>query len=254
MKVVSLQSGSNGNCVYVASGDTSILVDAGISGVRAADRLASFGIDIRSVTAVVITHDHADHIAFAGVYRRKFALPVYVSDRTYEAAKIRHKLGRIKGLVKFHSGDSLRIGGLSILTIPTPHDAVDGVAIAVEDGRRRLGVLTDLGHVFAELPDIISSLDGVLLESNYDPEMLEKGPYPEVLRQRIRGPGGHLSNAEAAELLRSSGRRLSWACLAHLSAENNTPEIALETHRRVLPDSLPLLTASRYAPVEMLEL
>jgi phosphoribosyl 1,2-cyclic phosphodiesterase len=254
MKVLSLQSGSNGNCIYVASGDSSVLVDAGISGVRASDRLASFHIDIRSVTAVVITHDHADHIAFCGVYRRKFGLPVYMSDRTYEAAKIRHKLGRIKGVEKFHSGESIRIGGLTLHTVPTPHDATDGVAIVVEDGRHRVGVLTDLGHVFPGLDGIVSSLDAVLLESNYDPEMLAKGPYPEMLRQRIRGPGGHLSNEEAAELLLKSGRRLSWACLAHLSAENNTPELALETHRRILPGSLPLLTASRYAPVEMLEL
>lgn len=254
MKVLSLQSGSNGNCVYVASGGTSVLVDAGISGVRAADRLASFRIDIRSVTAVLITHDHADHIAFAGVYRRKFGLPVYMSDRTFEAAKIRHKLGRIKGLEKFRSGDSLRIGSLALQTVPTPHDATDGVAVVVDDGRHRIGVLTDLGHVFAGLSDIVASLDAVLLESNYDPQMLESGPYPEILRRRIRGPGGHLSNGEAAELLRASGRRLAWACLAHLSEENNTPELALEAHRRVLPGSLPLLTASRYAPVEMLEL
>jgi phosphoribosyl 1,2-cyclic phosphodiesterase len=254
MRILSLQSGSNGNCIYVGSGDTSILVDAGISRVRAADRLASFGLDIRGVTAVVITHDHADHIAFAGVYRRKFGLPVFVSDRTYRSGTVRYKLGRIKGLTQFRSGDSFRIGGLRVSTVPTPHDAVDGVAVVVEDGRHRVGVLTDLGHVFSALPDIVSSLDAVLLESNYDPEMLANGPYPEVLRQRIRGPGGHLSTGEAAELLRSSCHRLSWTCLAHLSAENNTPDLALETNRRLLPASLPLLSASRYEPVALPEL
>jgi phosphoribosyl 1,2-cyclic phosphodiesterase len=109
-----------------------------------------------------------------------------------------------------------------------------------------MGILTDLGHVFKELPDIVAGLDAVFIESNYDPDMLEGGSYPFFLRKRIQGPGGHLSNSEAAELL-LSGQRLKWACLAHLSEQNNDPNLALQTHRRVQRRSFPLYTASRYA-------
>ena len=109
-------------------------------------------------------------------------------------------------------------------TIPTPHDGVDGVVFVVDDGKHRLGILTDLGHVFADLEAVIGSLDAVLLESNYDPDMLANGPYPEWLKERIEGPGGHISNLEAAELLlKAASKRMKWACLAHLSHDNNTP-------------------------------
>ena len=109
------------------------------------------------------------------------------------------------------------------------------------------GILTDLGHVFADLADIVASLDAVLLESNYDPQMLAEGPYPRWLQQRIVGPGGHLSNVEAAEVLHGSAtKRVRWVCLAHLSQDNNTAAVALATHRRILGDRLPIEVASRY--------
>jgi len=163
-------------------------------------------------------------------------------------------VGRIDEVRAFDAGQTLRFGGVSVETIPTPHDGADGVAFVIDDGRRRLGLLTDLGHVFAGLDAVIASLDAVLIESNYDPDMLAAGPYPEFLRQRIRGPGGHLSNGEAAELLRAAGgRRMQWACLGHLSAENNDPRLALRTHRRILPRRLGLHVAGRYEPSAVLE-
>ena len=142
---------------------------------------------------------------------------------------------------------------MAIETIPTPHDGVDGVAVVIDDGRKRLGVLTDLGHVFADLPAVLGSLDAVLLESNYDPRMLAEGDYPPFLRKRIAGPGGHLSNVEAAELLARVNGRLAWACLAHLSQENNRPELALRTHRKILGRPLPLYVASRHEALGVLE-
>jgi phosphoribosyl 1,2-cyclic phosphodiesterase len=143
---------------------------------------------------------------------------------------------------------------VSVETIPTPHDGVDGVAFVVDDGQSRVGILTDLGHVFDDLPAAVGSLDGVLLESNYDPQMLAEGRYPAFLKQRIRGPGGHLSNIEAAELVgRSGGSRLRWACLGHLSEDNNRPELAVHTWREVLGPRLPLHVAGRHAATEVLE-
>ena len=124
----------------------------------------------------------------------------------------------------------------------------------VDDGQRRLGILTDLGHVFDGLNSVLESLDAVLIESNYDAEMLADGSYPEFLKRRIRGPGGHLSNVEAAGLLdAAAGGRLQWACLAHLSEENNAPDTALQTHRDILGNRLGLCVASRYEATEVLE-
>lgn len=246
MRAISLQSGSNGNCIYVEADGVKLLLDAGISGIRAKQRLAQHQRDIAHVDAVLISHDHVDHSRNMGVFHRKFNLPIFTTTKTHQAAS-RYNLGEIDDLCHFIAGETLSFGRVMVETIRTPHDGVDGVAFVVDDGKHRLGVLTDLGHVFSELRDVISSLDAVVLESNYDADMLAKGPYPEFLKQRIAGPGGHISNAEAAELLCSSvSNRLQWACLAHLSEDNNTPTLAAETHRRILGPRLPLFVASRY--------
>jgi len=253
MQVISLQSGSNGNCIYVEAGGVRLLLDAGISGSRAQERLALHGRDIAAVDALLISHDHVDHARSMGIFHRKFALPVYVTAKTHRASR-RHRLGAIEDIRHFSAGEALRFGSVVVETIATPHDGVDGVIFVVDDGKRRLGVLTDLGHVFIELEDIIGSVDAVLLESNYDPEMLATGPYPEWLKERIEGPGGHISNPECAELLlKAASKRMQWACLAHLSQDNNTPDLALETHTRILRKRLPIHVATRYQPTDVLK-
>ena len=253
MKVISLQSGSNGNCIYVEAGETRLLFDAGISGKRAAERLAAHGRDIRDVDALLISHDHADHARCAGIYHRKFALPVHATARTLETADGKYPLGKIDTVHHFRSGRTLEFGDVKVETIPTPHDGVDGSAFVVDDGERRLGILTDLGHVFDALGDVIASLDAVLLESNYDPEMLEQGPYPWSVKRRIDGPGGHLSNAEAAELLGARGMDLTWACLGHMSEDNNSPDRALAAHQDLLGCDFPLHLAGRYVATDVLD-
>lgn len=253
MRAISLQSGSNGNAIYVESGDVGLLFDAGISGKQAQLRLASHGRDIRAVAGVLISHDHADHIRCAGIYQRKFSLPVHVTGRTLLAAREKYDLGRIDDVRPFEAGQTLCFGALSVETIPTAHDGADGVGFVVDDGRRRLGILTDLGHVFDGLGELIGTLDAVLIESNYDPQMLADGSYPASLKRRIGGPGGHISNVEASQLLREvGGTRMRWACLAHLSEENNDPALALRTHRDALGDGLELRVASRYGVSEIL--
>lgn len=254
MRVVSLQSGSNGNCVYVEGGGARLLLDAGISGVRAETRLAASGRDIRRVDAVLISHDHRDHVCSLGIFQRKFGLPAFVTERTLRAALRWQDLGKLGTVRFFEPGSPLRFAGLTVETLPTPHDGVEGVAFVLDDGRKRLGVLTDLGHVFGRLEEVVRSLDAVLLESNYDPQMLARGPYPPFLKQRIRGPAGHLSNQEAARLLKGAARgRLRWACLGHLSEQNNTPELALRTHGDALHGDLPLSVASRYEASAVME-
>lgn len=251
MQTFSLQSGSNGNSIYVEADGARLLFDAGISGITAEKRMAAHGRDIRDVQAVIISHDHVDHIKCAGIFQRKFGLPVYVTRRTLAASWC--KLGRMHDIRHFRSGETLSFGRVNVHTIPTPHDAADGVVFVVECDGKRLGILTDLGHPFAGLSTILESLDAVYLEANYDPDMLETGAYPEVLKARIRGSGGHISNEEAGELLRICGRRRpKWVAVAHLSAENNRPELAVAAQHSAVGRDYPVHLASRFEPSELL--
>lgn len=245
MIAISLQSGSNGNCIYVETNGVRLLFDAGICGIRAASRLEAYGLDIRKVDALIISHDHADHISYAGVYQRKYGLPVYITPRTLYKAESENRLGKLNNVNYFLAGGKLQFGKVFVQTIPTPHDGVDGVAFVISSGCKKLGILTDLGHAFKELFAVISSLDAVFIESNYDPAMLSSGPYPAFLKKRIQGPKGHLSNVEAAELLQAS-TKLKWACLAHLSENNNNPHVALKTHFEIVGRRFTFYTASRY--------
>ncbi|MCA9124249.1 MAG: MBL fold metallo-hydrolase [Planctomycetaceae bacterium] len=253
MKVIALQSGSNGNCIYVESKGVRLLFDAGISGKQAQSRLAAHGRDIADVDALVISHDHRDHVRCMGIYQRKFGLPIHTTKETLAAAQRSNALGPLNDVRHFASGAILRFGSVTVETIPTPHDAVDGVAFVVDDGTKRLGILTDLGHPFDQLISVMQTLDAVVLESNYDPEMLTVGPYPEFLQERIRGTGGHLSNFESAELICGVNGKLRWACLAHLSEENNDPDLAVDTHRDILGKRFPLIVASRHGATDVLE-
>ena len=254
MKVISLQSGSNGNCIYVEAGGCRLLFDAGISAKQAELRLAKHGRSIRDVDAVLISHDHTDHARGIGVFQRKFGLPVYATPATLRAAQAKLGLGQLGEVRLFSAGDTLKLPGLSVQSIPTPHDGADGSAFVLDDGRRRLGILTDLGHPFAGLGEVLATLDAVVLESNYDPAMLDCGPYPEFLKRRIAGLRGHLSNNESAGLVKAwASPRLQWACLAHLSEQNNDPNLALGAYRRAVGQALELIVASRYRAGDVLE-
>jgi len=254
MITFSLNSGSNGNCIYVETQGVKLLLDAGISGKRTAERLAAHGRDVRDVDAVIVSHDHADHIRCAGILHRRFGLPIYMTEAAFASAR-RYGLGPIADRRHFKAGSDLTFGPVTVRTVATPHAAADPVAFVISDGRRRLGILTDLGHVFAGLAELMGRLDGVYLESNYDPEMLATGPYPAYLKRRIAGPAGHASNVEAAELVASAaGVRLQWVALAHLSEANNKPELAMETHRRIAGRRRPIHVAGRYGAGELLRI
>jgi phosphoribosyl 1,2-cyclic phosphodiesterase len=254
LRIISLQSGSNGNCIYVESDGIRLLFDAGISGATAAERLAQHGRDIRQVDGLIISHDHSDHIRSAGIFQRKFGIPLYVTSRTLAAAQTRCSLGKLKEVHHFRSAGTIKFGNVTVHTVPTPHDSEDGTIFIVENGSRRLGIMTDLGHVFRDLGRLIAGCDAVLLESNYDPVMLANGPYPRFLKERIKGPRGHISNREAAELLGGAcGGRLRWAFLGHLSEQNNSPDVAMRTHREVHGCAVPVVVASRYCVSDVME-
>ena len=251
MLTFSLQSGSNGNSIYVEAGDVRLLIDAGIAARTALGRARVHGRDLDGVDALLISHDHIDHIKNAGVFQRKFKCPIYMTRRTHGATRC--NLGPMSDVRYFKAGERLWFRGVTVHTIRTPHDAADGVAFIIEHDGKRLGILTDLGHPFDELHRRMSSLDAAYIESNYDPDMLQRGPYPRRLQDRIRGNGGHLSNIEAAELVRAAGKGMRWAALAHLSHENNTPKLAIDTHRRAVGTSFPLHVATRFDVTPMLE-
>lgn len=246
MILVPLQSGSTGNCIYVRTSDAALLFDAGISGACASSRLALCGQDLSHIDALFITHEHSDHIKYARVFAKKHHIPIYISEKTFQRAKRRFGLEELEEIRIFRVGDVLIVNGAVIQSIPTPHDAIDGCVYVVQDQLLRVGIFTDLGHVFPELEAIVPTLDGIYIESNYDPGTLKRGSYPAMLKRRITGPGGHISNIDATRLLaKYSSPRLQWVCLGHLSEENNSPELALETARAKLGRELPIAVASR---------
>ena len=253
--MIPLQSGSNGNCIYVEANGVSLLFDGGLSAVQTAARLACHGISLSAVDAMFISHEHSDHVANAGAVARAGGFPLYITPRTFRVAQRRFDLSTKIDLRHFQAGQSVSIGAVTIDSLPTPHDAVDGVVFMVDDGLHRLGICTDFGHVYNELRDLVGRVDGLYLESNYDADMLLHGPYPAALKARISGPRGHISNGDAAALLAEAATdRLQWVCLAHLSAKNNTAALALRTHRTVLGDDLALVVAKRYTATEPLSL
>ncbi len=251
MITFSLQSGSNGNAIYVEAGDVRLVFDAGITGAAAQRRMDVHGRDMRDVNAVLISHNHTDHVRYAGVYQRKFGLPIYASKETMAAVWC--NLGTLSDVRHFQSGDVLTFDSVKVHTIRTPHDAQDSVAFVVEWEGKRLGILTDLGHPFDGLQTLIESLDAAYLEANYDPHMLETGGYPRDLQARIRGDGGHISNDEAAELTRGCGQnRPKWIAVSHISDDNNRPALAIGAQHEAVGKDYPVYHASRYQTSELL--
>ena len=252
MRTVALASGSNGNSIYVETGDVRLLFDAGISGTRLAARAESRGIDLDRVDALLLSHNHSDHVNGAGVAHRRFGPRIHASRGTWNA--VRHRLGKVESPAVFRAGATLRFGGTTVQTIPTPHDGIDGVGFVVEERGTRLGVLTDLGHPFEELAAVLPTLDGAYLESNYDPALLETGPYPPLLKDRISGPGGHLCNEECAELAGAAAGRLRLLVLCHLSGENNTAEAALAASAPLSGRGMDVRIATRTGASDLFEL
>lgn len=245
MEVISLQSGSNGNCIFVDTGRVQLLFDAGISLKKAEERLAKFGRKISDVDAMVVSHEHRDHVGSLGVFSRRLKIPIYITSKTLRATCDRIELGKSPDTRCFCSGDAFAIDDVRIETIPTPHDGVDGSAFTIDNGECRFGLWTDLGHVTDDFVAGVDSLDALLIESNYDPGMLRDSPYPDSLKRRIRGGGGHLSNDEAAELVSLASDQLQWICLAHLSNESNRPDVAERSHRDLLGAAVRIVCASR---------
>ncbi len=234
MRFSVLGSGSRGNSVYIESGRTGILIDAGFSGKEIATRLKSIGRDLARVHALCITHEHNDHICGVGVLSRRCRIPTYINGATFAASE--KKIGRLALMHEFATGDILQIGDLQVRSFRISHDTADPVGYVVSDGKSSIGYCTDTGKVSYLIGQRLAHCNGLILEFNHNLQMLKNGPYPLPLQQRVRSSRGHLCNEDAAAFLAGLiGDHLCTVVLAHLSATNNTPELARAAARHAVP-------------------
>ena len=226
MRICTLASSSKGNCALVSCNDTYFLIDAGISMRAICNKLKLLGIGIDQVKGIAVTHEHIDHIKGIDMLVKYFAIKVYACQRVAEA--ICRQYPQTEPMLKvFNAGDGFEIGGAEIQSFVTPHDTPESVGYIVDDGRKKLAFVTDLGYVPESVFCAVRGADTIILEANHDVDMLRDGDYPEFLKRRIGGRRGHLSNAEGAELaVRLAGCGASRFVLAHLSEKNNTPNKA----------------------------
>lgn len=238
MKFCSLYSGSSGNCIFVGNGnDSNILIDAGVSGTRIERALQNIGEDVHSVKAILITHEHSDHVAGAGILSRRFNIPVFANEGTWAAMDREKLLGKFPEVNRrvIITGTGFEIGDFCISSFSVPHDAAAPVAYTVTCGEHKISVATDMGYVTEDVRKSVSGSELVLLESNHDIEMLKFGKYPMHLKRRILGEKGHLSNESAASLVTELATQgTKYFVLGHLSKENNFPQLAFETSRAEL--------------------
>lgn len=235
MKVCAIASGSSGNCVYVGHGETHLLVDAGVSGKRIEEALKSIEVSAESLSGILITHEHSDHIQGIGVLARRYKIPIYGTAETLCAMlKGKTNIGNISAelLHEIEPGNELTFSGLKVISHSISHDAANPVCYTFETGRAKAALVTDLGRYDESIVQAVTGADILYLEANHDVNMLLVGSYPYILKQRILGERGHLSNDTAAKLICTVLHPgLKHVILAHLSKENNMPELAYETVR-----------------------
>ncbi len=235
----SIASGSSGNCYLIASKETKILLDAGISGKRIIQGLTAIGVDCREITAILITHEHIDHVKGAGIISRKNDIPIFANAKTWE--KMEGSIGKIDAKNKrlFFTGETFDLNDFLIKSYSIPHDAADPVGFSIYKEDLQISVATDIGDMTEDIFNEISNADFLVLEANHDIEMLKMGRYPWYLKQRILSSIGHLSNVDAGKTLikiLKKDNKERQVLLAHLSHENNFPEMAYQTIKNILEE------------------
>jgi phosphoribosyl 1,2-cyclic phosphodiesterase len=234
LAVCVLASGSKGNAIYISDGDTTILVDAGLSGREIERRLHSRGLTPDTLDAIVVSHEHSDHIKGAGVLSRRYQIPVYMSSGTHAGSG--SQLGKPHQIIFFSCGTTFQIGALTLHPFSTSHDAREPAGFTVNQNGVKIGIATDLGISTGMVKEHLKHCTLLILEANHDPAMLIDGPYPWHLKQRVKGRTGHLSNEDSRQLLDEvQHKHLRFVILAHLSEVNNLPEIARQVVGEVLP-------------------
>lgn len=239
-KFFSLASGSSANAAFVSDGRTNVLIDCGLNGKNTQKSLSDAGADVSDIDAILITHEHIDHIAGAGVLSRRFDIPIYATPKTLDAmVSDKCAIGKISGknLCPIEKDSFFEIGSLGVCAFSIPHDSADpvGYNIFLQGGKRKFCVATDMGKVDKDAVGKILGSECVILESNHDVDMLNNGSYPYYLKQRILGVKGHLSNESSAKIaacLAKNGTKS--IVLGHLSKENNLPRIAYDVSKAAI--------------------
>jgi phosphoribosyl 1,2-cyclic phosphodiesterase len=240
-----LASGSRGNCIYIASEAGALLIDAGLSGREIEKRLRQRDLDPGRLTAILVSHEHTDHVRGVGVLARRYQLPVYLTALTHQAAG--NALGRLPARRYFRPGIGFTVADFEIRPFALSHDAADPVGFTLACNGSRLGLATDLGVVTGLVEERLKGCDFLVIEANHDMDMLTNGPYPWHLKQRIRGRNGHLSNGATGELLSKLAHpNLRQIVLGHLSETNNAPHLARQAAEAALvTNPIPIHTAQQ---------
>lgn len=235
-----LASGSKGNAIFISSGDTSLLIDAGLSGIEIERRLRSKGLDPENLDAILVSHEHSDHIQGVGVLSRRYKLPVYSNSKTRNSAV--SQLGKLYEFKTFDCGVTFNINDLRIHPFSISHDAEDPCGFTIHQNGTKIGIATDLGIATSMVKEHLQGCTLLILEANHDEKMLINGPYPWPIKQRIKGRTGHLSNEASRTLLNELQHDgLKHVMLAHLSETNNTPQKAVNEVGKALTRCRPHL-------------
>ncbi len=257
----SLYSGSSGNCLFVETQSTKILVDCGTSGKKVCEGLSAIGKDITDIDAILVTHEHSDHIQSLGLISKKYDIPVYANFETWQAMQTQAQKINTSNQKTFENDNDFEVGNLLIHPFSTPHDAANPCGFNIYSGKKKLSIATDLGHMDNIILENLKGSSFILLESNYDPEILRVSKYPYILKQRIAGPNGHLSNSTAGKTIgHLIPNDLQTVMLGHLSKENNFPELAYQTvveelmSQNIDTNEISLSVAKRNEPSQIIEL
>ena len=257
----SLYSGSSGNCLLIQTSDTKILIDAGESAKKISTALSSMDIDPTQIDAILVTHEHSDHVRGLGTFSKKYDIPVFANSKTWDAMPEQSSKISENNMKKFTIEENFEIGDLKIHPFKIPHDAANPCGFNIFYNDTKISIATDLGHITSNIAHKLEDSNFILLESNYDPEILKCSAYPYLLKRRIAGPNGHLPNSDAGKIvsfLMNSG--LKSVMLGHLSRENNFPELAYKTVVDTLIDDkldcskIKIDVASRFAPSPTIKL
>ena len=239
MRFASIASGSSGNCLYIGTELTHLLIDTGVSCRKIENGLSGFGIKPEEICGILITHEHSDHISGLGSLTKKYGIPVYGTIETLAAIK-KSPGGKslpVELMMNIEDDSGFSIGDIGVEAVKISHDAAHPICYRLTDGSSVFSMVTDLGEYDDNIIKHLSEADVVYVESNYDPEMLLVGPYPYYLKQRIDGKLGHMSNEMSAELVaKVMHKDLKAIFLGHLSKENNFPEIAYQTHKNSIDE------------------
>ena len=265
LKFMSFGSGSCGNCYYICTETYGMLIDAGIGIRKMKKYFCDYGLSFDDVKCIIVTHDHADHVKAVGMLSEAYNLPVFATGKVHEGIRRNycvHKKVNMANVRVLNKGEKFCLGEFEVRTFDVPHDSLENVGYLIKCGDRTFALMTDVGHVTDEMAEVIGMADYLVIEANYDEEMLRFGSYPTFLKERVASPTGHLSNREAAEFLAThydGTLKNIWLC--HLSRDNNHPELAYKTvDIRLFQEGIrvgkdvSLVALKRTTPSEMYEL